>query len=339
VAGAHAAPLHSDAPLPTQSERKAKVKRELSIFSGSAHPELAEEICALRGVPLSPSVTRHFHNDNLYVQLQETVRERDVFIVQPFCTPAVSDRVLELLLLLDAARSASAKRVTAVIPYFSYSRSDKKDEPRISIAGRLIADLLVTAGAQRILTMTLHAPQVHGFFSVPTDHLSSMPVIVSYFQDKDLTDTTVVTPDMGHVKRATELGRELGLPVAAVSKKRISDDEVIVDGVIGEIQGQHVILVDDEIAAGTSMIKAIEKLRDYGVTRATLVCTHGIFCGPAVKNLGTVPEIKTLITTNTVPIPPEKQIKGMEILSVAPLFAEAIRRIHEGETMKPLFDY
>jgi len=192
--------------------------------------------------------------------------------------------------MLDAARSASAKRVTAVAPYYSYSRSDKKDEPRISIAGRLVADLLVTAGAQRILTMTLHAPQLHGFFSVPTDHLSSMPVIVSYFQDKDLTDTTVVTPDMGHVKRATELGRELGLLVAAVSKKRISDDEVIVDGVIEEIQGQHVILVDDEIAAGTSMTKAIEKLRDYGVTRATLVCPHGILCGPAVKNLGTVPQ-------------------------------------------------
>jgi len=315
------------------------LKGKLCIFSGSAHPELAEEICALRGVPLSPSVTQHFHNNNLYVQLQETVRERDVFIVQPFYPPSVSDRVLELLLMLDAARSASAERVTAVIPYYSYSRSDKKDEPRISIAGRLIADLLATAGAHHVLTMTLHAHQVHGFFSVPTDHLSSMPVFASYFQDKDLTDTTVVTPDIGHAKRGAKLARQLGLPLAAVSKKRINDNKVVVDGLIGEVRGKRVILADDEIAAGTSMVEAIKLLRTYGVTEVTLVCTHGIFCGPAIENLRAIPEIKAIVTTNTVPIPPEKRIKGMEVLSVAPLFAEAIRRIHEGESMQPLFDY
>jgi len=315
------------------------LKEDFCIFSGSAHRELAEEICALRGVPLSSSITRHFHNDNLYVQLQETVRERDVFIVQPFYPPPVSDRVLELLLMLDAARSASAKRVTAVIPYYSYSRSDKKDEPRISIAGRLIADLLATAGAQRILTMTLHTPQVHGFFSVPTDHLNSMPVLASYFRDKDVTDTVVVTPDIGHAKRATELARELKLPVAAISKKRISDSEVVAEGLIGDVHNKKVILIDDEIAAGTSMIEAIKLLRQHGVTQATLVCTHGIFCGPAVQNLAAVPEIKAIVTTNTISIPPEKRIKDMQVLSVAPLFAEAIRRVHEGETMQPLFEY
>jgi len=315
------------------------VKEEYCIFSGSAHPELAEEICALRGLKLSPSVTRHFYNDNLYVQLQETVRERDVFIVQPFYPPPVSDRLLELLLMLDAARSASAGRVTAVIPYYSYSRSDKKDEPRISIAGRLVADLLVTAGAQRILTMTLHNPQVHGFFSVPTDHLSSMPLFASYFRDKDLTDSVVVTPDIGHAKRGAHLARELGLPMAALSKKRISDRQVVVDGLIGEVAGKRVILIDDEIAAGTSMIEAVKVLRNHGMVDATLVCTHGIFCGPAIQNLNAVPEIKTIVTTNTVPIPQEKRIKRMQVLSVAPLFAEAIRRIHEGETMQPLFDY
>jgi len=312
---------------------------DLCIFSGSAHPELAEEICALRGVALSPSVTRHFQNDNLYVQLQAPVRERDVFIIQPFYPPPVSDRILELLLMLDAGRSASARRVTAVIPYYSYSRSDKKDEPRISIAGRLIADLLAAAGAQRVLTMTLHTPQVHGFFSVPTDHLSSMPVFTSYFQDKDLSDSVVVTPDIGHAKRGTELARQLRLPVAVVSKKRISDSEVLVEGLIGDIHGKKAILVDDEIAAGTSMIEALKLLRSQGMTQATLVCTHGIFCGPAVQNLAAIPDIKAIVTTNTVPIPLEKRIKGMEVLSVAPLFAEAIRRIHEGETMQPLFDY
>jgi ribose-phosphate pyrophosphokinase len=315
------------------------MRDELRIFSGDAHPELADEICALRGVHRSPSVSKHFYNDNLYVQLRETVRECDVFVVQPLYPAPVSDRVMELLMMLDAARSASARRVTAVIPYYSYSRSDKKDEPRVSIAGRLVADLLATAGAQRILTMTLHSPQVHGFFSVPVDHLSSMPVMVSYFQDKDLADTTVVTPDMGHVKHAAELARQLGLPIAGISKKRISDDKVIVEGLIGHVQGEHAILVDDEIAAGNSMIEAIKELRKHGVTKATLVCTHGLFCGPAVTNLAAVPEIKCIVTTNTVPIPQKKQIKGLEVLSVAPLFAEAIRRIHEGQSMKPLFNY
>ena len=315
------------------------MKGNLVIFSGSAHPALAEEICQLRGTRLGLSVTQHFNNDNLYVQLQQTVRERDVFIVQPFYPPSVSDRVLELLLMLDAARHASAKRVTAVVPYYSYSRSDKKDEPRISVAGRLVADLLATAGAQRVLTMTLHSPQVQGFFSVPTDHLSSMPVFAAYFRDTDLSNTTVVTPDIGHAKRGAELSRQLGVPMAAVSKKRVDDTTVVTDGLIGEIRGKKVILLDDEIAVGTSMIKAIELLRDYGVTEATLVCTHGIFCGPAIENLQAMPEIKEIVTTNTVPIPPEKRIPTMRILSVAPLFADAIRRIHEGETMQPLFDY
>ncbi len=309
------------------------------IFSGSAHPELAAEICALRGKKLSPSVTRHFHNDNLYVQLQETVRERDTFIVQPFYPPPVSERVLELLMMLDAARSAAARRVTAVIPYYSYSRSDKKDEPRISIAGRLVADLLVTSGAQRILTMMLHTPQVQGFFSVPTDHLSSLPLFSSYFRDKDLDNTVVVTPDIGHLKRGAHLGRELGLPLAALNKRRISDDEVAVDGLIGDVRGKKVILVDDEIAAGTSMVEAVKQLRPFGVNHVTLVCTHGIFCGPAVQNLAALPEIKSIVTTNTVLVPAEKRIRGMEVLSVAPLLAEAIRRIHEGETMQPLFEY
>jgi ribose-phosphate pyrophosphokinase len=315
------------------------MKDDLCIFSGSAHRELAEEICRLRGVRLGLSITQHFRNDCLYVQLQQTVRERDVFIIQPFYPPPVSDRILELLLMLDAARSASAKRLTAVIPYYSYSRSDKKDEPRISIAGRLVADLIATAGAQRVLTMTLHSPQVHGFFSVPTDHLSSMPVFASYFRDRDLSDTTVVTPDIGHAKRGAELARQLGLPMAAVSKKRVDDTTVVTDGLIGEIRGSKVIMLDDEIAVGTSMITAVKLLRKFGVTEATLVCTHGIFCGPAIENLQAMPEIKEIVTTNTVPIPPEKRIPCMRVLSVAALFADAIRRIHSGETMQPLFDY
>jgi len=313
--------------------------KELCVFSGSAHRSLADEICAELGIRRSPSVTRHFYNDNLYVQLRKTVRESDVFIIQPFCLPKVSDRVLELFLMLDAARSASAGRVTAVIPYYSYSRSDKKDEPRISVAGRLIADLLAASGAQHVITMMLHSPQVQGFFGVPTDHLSSVRVFAEHFEQQDLTDAMIVTPDMGHVKRATRLARKLGLPIVAVNKKRINDRKVVIDGIIGDIRGTHAIIVDDEIAAGTSMVAAVRELRKYGVKKATLVCTHGIFCGPAVQNLSSEPEIQAIVTTNTVPIPERKRIKGMKILSVAPLFADAINRIHRGETMEPLFEY
>jgi ribose-phosphate pyrophosphokinase len=312
---------------------------DLCIFSGSAHPALAQEICALRGVSLSPSLTRRYQNDNLYVQLQDTVRERDVFIIQPFYPPPVSEHILELLIMLDAARSASARRVTAVIPYYSYSRSDKKDEPRVSIVGRLIADLLVAAGAQHVLTMTLHTPQVQGFFSVPTDHLSSMPVLVSHFASRDLTDTTVVSPDIGHLKRAAQFARQLGLPVAAANKKRIDDHTVVVDGLIGNVSGHKAIVLDDEIAAGTSAIEVIRFLRQQGIHDVTLACTHGIFCGDAILRLESIPEIHTIVTTNTVPVPPQKRIKDMQVLSVAGLFADAIRRIHEGETMQPLFDY
>jgi ribose-phosphate pyrophosphokinase len=319
--------------------KESNVINELCVFSGSAHRSLANEICRALGVARTPSVTRHFYNDNLYVQLRKTVRERDVFIIQPFYPPRVSDRVLELFLMLDAARSASAGRVTAVIPYYSYSRSDKKDEPRISVAGRLIADLLAASGAQHVITMTLHSPQVQGFFGVPTDHLSSVHVFAEHFKDKDLTEAMIVTPDMGHVKRATRLARKLNLPIVAVNKKRINDRKVVIDGIIGEIRGTHAIIVDDEIAAGTSMVEAVRELRKYGVNRATLVCTHGIFCGPAVENLSSEPEIQAIVTTNTVPIAARKRIKGMKILSVAPLFAEAIDRIHKGETMEPLFEY
>lgn len=311
---------------------------EVRFFSGSSHPQLAQGIANYLGVPLEPTKIKRFSNDNMYIQLGASVRSRNVFIVQSLFSP-VNDHLVELLIMLDAARSAAATEVHAVIPYYSFARSDKKDTPRISITARLVANLLQTAGATHVMTMMLHSPQVHGFFSVPTDHLSSMPVFASYFRDRDLSDTTVVTPDIGHAKRGAELARELGLPMAAVSKKRVDDATVVTDGLIGEIRGSKVILLDDEIALGTSMITAVKLLRNYGVTEASLVCTHGIFCGPAIQNLQATPEIKEIVTTNTVAIPPEKRMEGMHVLSVAPLFADAIRRIHSGETMQPLFDY
>ncbi len=313
-------------------------QKEICVFSGQAHRALALEICENLGISLSPSVTRKFSNDNLYVQLQDSVREKDVFIIQPLTYP-VSDNLVELLLLLDAARSASAGRVTAVIPYYSYSRSDKKDEPRISIAAKLIADLIHTAGANRVLTMTLHSPQVHGFFQMPVDHLSAHPVLAAYYRKKDLSNTVVVAPDMGHAKRAFAFARNLGVPVAAGTKKRLTDDTVHIETIIGDVRGKRVILFDDEVATAGSVIEAVARLREMDVTEVSLCCTHGVFSGPAIPWLLATPEIHEIVTTNTVPIPQEKRVKDMQVLSVAPLFAEAIHRIHTGQSMTTLFEY
>lgn len=311
---------------------------EVCIFSGMAHRELADEICDRMGLTLCPSVTRKFSNDNLYVQLQQSVREKDVFVVQPLCCP-VSDNLIEFLLLLDAARSASAKRVTAVIPYYSYSRSDKKDEPRISIAARMVADLIRTAGADRVLTMTMHSPQVHGYFSVPTDHLTSHPVLLDYYRRRGVDNCIVVSPDMGHVKRAFRFARSLGLPVAAGSKQRLTDETVRVEAIIGNVTGRRVILFDDEIATAGSVIEISKHLLTLGVLDISICCTHGVFSGPAIDRLRSFDGISEIVTTNTVPIPDYKRVRNMKVLSVAPLFAEAIQRIHCGESMSSLFEY
>lgn len=310
--------------------------REITVFSGTAHLELSKELCECLGVPLSPSTVRHFSNDCLYVQLNANCRESDVFLIQPL-VPPVQENLVELLFMLDAARGASAARTTAVIPYYSYARSDKKDAPRISIAGRLVADLLVTAGANRVLTMTLHSPQVHGFFSVPTDNLNALNVLANYFRNRDLRNTVVVSPDLGHAKSASHFARMLKLPVAAGSKQRLSDEKVVIEAVVGDVDGKNVIILDDEIANGGTIVELLEHLRERHIGRVCVVCTHGLFTGNAIERLGAQPEIEEIVTTNTVPIPPEKRLPNMHILSIAPLMAEAIRRIHVGESVSSLF--
>jgi ribose-phosphate pyrophosphokinase len=310
--------------------------REITIFSGTAHLDLAKEICKNLDVPLSPSTVRHFGNDCLYVQLNANCREADVFLIQPL-VPPVQEHLVELLFMLDAARGASAARTTAVIPYYAYARSDKKDAPRISIAGRLVADLLVTAGANRVLTMTLHSPQVHGFFSVPTDSLNALNVLAGYFRGRDLSNTVVVSPDLGRAKTASHFARMLRLPVAAGSKERISDDKVVVDAIVGDVEGKNVIIIDDEIANGSTIIEILKRLREFHTGRVTVVCTHGLFTGNAIQRLREQRDIVEIVTTNTVPIPPEKRLPNMTILSIAPLMAETIRRIHNGESVSTLF--
>ncbi len=310
--------------------------REIVVLSGSAHRPLAQRICDALGVPLSGVDIRRFSNDCLYVQLQENCRQRDVYVVQPL-VPPTQEHLMELLLMLDAARGASAAQVTAVIPHYAYARSDKKDASRISIAGRLVADMLTTAGANRVLTMTLHAPQVHGFFSVPVDHLTAIGELADHFRERDLRDTVVVSPDLGNAKTATQFSRLLGLPVAAGSKQRLADDRVVIDAIVGDVRGKRVIVLDDEIATGGSIVELLDRLADQAVTDVALACTHGLFAGKAVPRLRDHAMVREVVTTDTVP-PPHEPWPQLTVRSVAPLFAEAISRIHGGESISSLFD-
>ena len=310
--------------------------REIAVFSGSAHPDLAAEICDQLGVVLHPVRLRRFANDCLEVQLQSNCRERDVFLIQPLSAP-VQEHLVELLLMLDAARGASAARVTAVIPHYAYARSDKKAMPRVSIGGRLVADLLVTAGASRVLTMTLHAPQVHGFFSVPVDHLHALREIAEHFEGADTAHAVVVSPDLGNAKAASVLARMLGLPVAAGAKERHSDSSVTISSIIGDVANRDVIVLDDEIARGTTILELLERLRERGARSVRIACTHGLFRDGALKRIASQPEVIEVVCTNTVPIPEAERDPKLHVISLAPALAEAIRRIHEGESVSALF--
>ncbi|WP_181775926.1 ribose-phosphate diphosphokinase [Amycolatopsis pittospori] len=313
------------------------MREDIAVFSGSAHPGLAEEICTHLGVPLHPVRVQRFANDCLEVQLQANCRERDVFLIQPLVRP-VQENLVELLLMLDAARGASAKRITVVMPHYSYARSDKKDAPRISIGGRLVADLMATAGADRVLAMTLHSPQVHGFFSVPVDHLHALQELAKHFRQYDLSRTTVVSPDLGNAKEAAHFARLLGVQVAAGAKQRFADDRVEISSVIGEITGRDVIVLDDEIAKGSTVIELLDKLRELKPRSIRVACTHGLFSSGALDRIGSQPDVLEVVCTNTVPIAPEEQSPKLRVLSIAPALAEAMRRIHNGESVSALFE-
>jgi ribose-phosphate pyrophosphokinase len=315
---------------------------DVRFFSGSSHPKLAAGIASYLSVPLDPTYRERFSNDNLYIQLGASVRSRIVYIIQSL-VPPVSDHLVELLMMLDIARGAGAAEVHAIIPYFSYARSDKKDAPRISIAARLIADLLETAGATHIMTMTLHSPQVHGFFGVPTDPLTARHLFNRYFLDKSYNakDTIVVAPDVGRAKPAARFGAQLGLPSAAAQKERISDTKVVIDkGIDRMVIGFHRALVyDDEIATGTTVLGVCEHLVRCGIEEIFLICTHGVFSGESLPKLQQIPQIREIVTTDTVPIPAEKMIPNMTVLSVAPIFGEAIWRNYTRQSIGELFPF
>ncbi|MBI5297318.1 MAG: ribose-phosphate pyrophosphokinase [Chloroflexi bacterium] len=311
---------------------------EVRFFSGSSNPHLAESIAAKLGVPLDETKITRFSNDNMYIQLGASVRYRRVYIVQSLSQP-VNDHLMELLMMIDIARGAAASEIHAIIPYFSFGRSDKKDAPRISITARLVADLLKTAGATHVMSMMFHSPQVHGFFGVPTDPLSSRPVFKEYLSQHDLSGAIIVAPDMGQAKSAARFARTLDLPVAAGNKERISDTEVVISGLIGnQVRGHKRALVyDDEIATGGSIEELSRVLVNEGVEDIMVICTHGVFSRNGLERLAAVPQISEIVTTDTVYIPPEKTHPKLKVLSVAPVFAEAIRHNFNRESISDLF--
>jgi ribose-phosphate pyrophosphokinase len=311
---------------------------EVRFFSGSSHRGLAQNIADDLGLKLEETYVSRFSNDNLYIQLGASVRSRSVFIVQTL-SPPVNDHLVELLMMLDIARAAAAKEIHAIIPYYSFARSDKKDAPRISITARLVADLIRCAGATQVMTMMLHSPQVHGFFSLPTDPLSSRPVFEQHFSQRDLSQAIVVAGDMGNAKSAARFAKTLGLEVAAGNKERVSDTEVRFSGLVGaQVRGyKRALIYDDEIATGGTTAQLSKLLIAEGIEEIWLACTHGVFVGDGLDRLLAIPEISEIATTDTVP--PQREDPRLTVLSVSSIFAEAIRRNYLRQSIGGLFVY
>ncbi|MDP3275130.1 MAG: ribose-phosphate pyrophosphokinase [Deltaproteobacteria bacterium] len=310
---------------------------DLTILSGSSHPELCAAICTTLGVkPASATITT-FSNENIKVRIDESVRGRDVFVVQTSCPP-VHNHLVELLMLIDALRGASAGRITAVIPYYFYARSDKKDEPRISITARLVADLLQTAGADRVLTLDLHSPQAHGFFKIPVDHITAVPLLVqSLLADRELMSApVVVAPDVGESKDAGRMARSLHAPLAIVDKRRTGDDEKARPvHMVGDVAGHHAVMVDDEMATGGTIFEAARFVTERGALSVRAAVVHGVLSGGCLDRLR-ASDLTRLIITDTIPLPESKRDPRIEVVSVAPLLAEAISRIHNGQSVSAM---
>jgi len=310
---------------------------QIQLIAGTSHPALAHEIALHLGVELTETETIRFGNENILFQCKENVRESDVFVVQT-SSPPLSDMIIELLIIIDALKHASARRITAVLPYFPYARSDKKDRPRISITARLMADLLEAAGADRVLTMNLHSPQVQGFFRIPVDHLNATPIVCDHLRaTSNLHDSVLIASDVGEAKDLAEYANRLKLPMAIIDKRRHDDTEnPVAVGLIGSVEGKSALIIDDEIASGGTMIEAARFLLSRGATRIEAAAVHPILSGRAVERFRGSP-IERLVVTNSIPLPEAKRDPRIEVVSVAGLFASAIRAIHSGESVSKLF--
>ena len=310
---------------------------ELKVFAGTAHEQLARDVCSYLNISVGESNVFKFSNDNTFVQMRENVRQRDVFLIQPFAYP-VNDRIMELLIMLDAAKRASAGRITAVIPYYAYGRTDKKDQPRVPITARLVADLLSVAGADRVLTVDLHAGQIQGFFNIPVDELTGLPLLSRYFADKALENVVVVAVDIGISKRARDMAAKIGAPLAIIEKRRMGNaDSTESLNIIGDVAGKTAITFDDEVDTAGSLTNAVDALREAGVGDVYACCTHAVLSGPGASRVEQS-SIKELVVTDTLPLPSEKRNGKITVLSVAPLLGEAIRRIHEGLSVGAMFE-
>ncbi|OGS69941.1 MAG: ribose-phosphate pyrophosphokinase [Firmicutes bacterium RBG_13_65_8] len=306
----------------------------MKIFGGRAAVELTTRICTHLGIEPGRADVFKFSNDNTFVRILESVRDDDVFVVQTSCPP-VDEALVELLIMVDALKRASARRITAVLPYYPYVRSDKKDQPRVPITARLVADLLAAAGVDRVVAVDLTADQIQGFFSIPVDHLTAQQVLAEHFLAKRLPKPVVVAPDPGAVKRAQRFAQRLRAPVAFVDKRRVGE-EVKATTVVGDVSGHQAILFDEEVDRGGSSLEALGLLTERRVDAVYLACTHAVFSGPAVERLAGS-QLREVVVTDTVPVPPAKRWDRLTVLSVAPMLAEAIRRIHTGESISSLF--
>jgi ribose-phosphate pyrophosphokinase len=310
---------------------------ELKVFTGNAHLALAQAVVEYLGIPLGKCEVFQFSNENIFVRILENVRSRDVFVIQPFSSP-VNNNLVEMLIMLDAFKRASANRVTAVVPYYAYGRSDKKDQPRVPITARLIADVVTAAGANRLLTVDLHAAQIQGFFNIPVDELTALTILGNYFQSKELANLVVVATDIGISKRARDLAEKLNAPLAIMEKRRIGNiDKSETLNVIGEVEGKVALTVDDEIDTAGSLVNVVNTLLERGAKEVYACCTHPVLSDPAIQRISASP-IKEVVVTDTIPVNGKKKIDKITVLPIAPLLGEAIHRIHTGLSVGAMFE-
>ena len=310
---------------------------KLAIFSGNANPELAKKICKYLKIKLSEALVERFSEGEIRVKINENVRGKDVFIVQPTCPPP-NDNLMELLIMIDALKRSSAQRITAVIPYFAYARQDRKDQPRVPITAKLVANLLTIAGANRILTVDLHAGQIQGFFDIPVDHLFAVGVFIDYLSKLKLKDLVIVSPDVGGIKMARAYAKRLSADLAIIDKRRDSPDKTEVMYILGKVEGKNAIIVDDLIATGSSLIEAVEALKKAKAKSVRAAISHGVLSGPAMERIDKCKDLEELLITDTIPLDNPKKHQRIKVLSVADLLGEAIKRIHNEESVSSLFD-